>query len=543
MEKQRKPFTRALIVLAITAVLLICAITAVYFEYYNTTPPSDNLVYEWQDKRIEYLPGVRIDGVAVDSMTVEEARERVLATQIKPLGQVKVVSGERETLLDLSSLVPTRNVEKALADGIALSDTATEQRELNEQRLRQEGGQDFYSELSYDLSPLRGAVEKAALDLSLDPVDAKIEILTEEQRAAKQLTQTADSEEERNDNQSINIDDLVNFVDAVPGSKVDANELFTVVQQAIDDGSWEEGLQIDGTEVKPEKNLDEIKKNFTLISETSSSFAGGSYGVPNRVFNLQKASAILNGYVIEPDENFSCNTAFGPRSASTGWKAAGAISNGKSVQEVGGGICQVSSTLFNSVLKADLEIVDRNPHSWPLSYLPAGQDATISTGGPDFVFKNNRETPVVMVANVDTNKKELVIQIFGEPIADGLRIELRSEKTGTIPQPGGTTTSNPDAVRSGRSGSSYKTYKQYYKDDTMVREEFAYDTRYRAFGSISLAGGGGGSKKQAPAPAMQEEGASNNNDAPAPAPAPAVEESSSNDIVEIDDVDIPIELE
>lgn len=543
MEKQKKPFTRALVILTIVAILLVCAMTAVYFQYYNTTPPTENVVYALQNKRIEYLPGVRVDGVSLGGLTEEEARTRVLDTPIPPLGTLTVASGEKQATVDLSSLLPERNVEKALADALALSDVPAEEREANEQMLKAENGRDFHSELKYDLSPLRGAIERAAVELSVDPVDAKVEILTEEQRAAKQAGSTGDPENtQREDGQLINIEDLVDFVDAVPGSRVDVDALYTAAQHAIDNQTLEQKVVVEGIPVEPEKTLESVKNNFSLISSANSSFSGGSYGVPNRVFNLQKASDILNGYVIQPGEEFSCNEAFGPRYASTGWKAAGAISNGKSVQEVGGGICQVSSTLYNTVLKADLEIVNRQPHSWPLSYLPAGQDATISTGGPDFIFKNDRSTPVVLVSNVDTNKKEITIQLFGEPLPDGIHIELRSEKTGTIPQPSGTTTTNPDAVRNGRAGSTYKTYKQYYKGDTMLREEFSYETRYRAFGSISMAGGG---RRQKPAAELAEEAPQQ--EAPraaesAPAEAPAAQPESIP-VEEDTIIDIPEELE
>lgn len=523
MERQKAPFTRALIILGVVALLLLGGIAALFVKYNQVTPPSENIVFELQDRRLEYLQGVSIDGVAVDGLTVDEARERVLAQTVTPLGSVKVVSGEKEAQIDLSSLVPTRDVESALTNAIALSDVGEEERAQNVARLKQEGGQNFESIKHYDLSPLRGVVERAASELSTEPVDAQVQVLSQEERAAHTLAATTATEETSTGTTGeIAIEDLVNFVDAVPGNSVNVDRLYALVQQAIDNGDFENEIVVEGTPVPATKNLDAIKQNFTLIATASSSFAKGSYSVPNRVFNLQKAAGILNGYIIQPGEEFSCNTVFGPRSDSTGWKAAGAIANGKSVQEVGGGICQVSSTLYNTILMADLEIVNRQPHSWPLSYLPAGQDATISTGGPDFVFKNDRETPVVLLANVDTDKKELDISIYGEPLPDGLRIELRSEKTGNISQPAGTTTTNPEAVRSGRAGSTYKTYKQYYKGDTLVREEFSHDTRYRAFGSISMAGGSKASTSTAVVPEEM-------NDAPASEDTPSASSSSSSE--------------
>ena len=89
----------------------------------------------------------------------------------------------------------------------------------------------------------------------------------------------------------------------------------------------------------------------------------------------------------------------GQRTADRGFKSAGAYSNGQLVDEVGGGVCQPSSTLYMAVLRADLEVTERHNHSFTVSYTPLGQDATVSWGGPDFRFKNNTQYPIKILAS------------------------------------------------------------------------------------------------------------------------------------------------
>ena len=125
----------------------------------------------------------------------------------------------------------------------------------------------------------------------------------------------------------------------------------------------------------------------------------------NRNTNLKLACDAINGYVLMPGDTFDYNKVLGERTEARGYKPAGALSAGTSTVEVGGGICQVSSTLYYATLLSDLEIVTRRSHSLPSSYMPMmGIDATVSWGGPDFRFKNNTNYPIRIEAEVSGNK-------------------------------------------------------------------------------------------------------------------------------------------
>lgn len=122
-------------------------------------------------------------------------------------------------------------------------------------------------------------------------------------------------------------------------------------------------------------------------------------GVYNRAHNVALAAKTINGTILLPGETFSYNGTLGNTNAANGYKQATAYVGGKVVPSYGGGICQVSSTLYNAVLYANLEIVERYNHSYAVSYVPAGRDATVAYGGKDFKFKNTRSYPIKIVAS------------------------------------------------------------------------------------------------------------------------------------------------
>lgn len=151
----------------------------------------------------------------------------------------------------------------------------------------------------------------------------------------------------------------------------------------------------------------------------------------NRGKNIELAAEAINGKVLLPEEKFSFNTVVGPTTASKGYMPAGAYSGGKLVQDYGGGVCQVSSTLYNAVLLANLEIVERYNHSSVVGYVNPGRDATISYGTRDFKFANPRKYAIKVSAKANNGILEMEIRGIAEE--DDVEVELSSEKTETIP--------------------------------------------------------------------------------------------------------------
>ena len=210
---------------------------------------------------------------------------------------------------------------------------------------------------------------------------------------------------------------------------------------------------------------DVLSKNWTMVKiygrdyadECRTSLAGSTN---NRISNVKKACGLLDGLILMPGEIFSYNEAIGQRNEADGWLPAPAYANGEVRQEAGGGICQVSSTLYNAVMYADLEIVERECHQFQVGYLPWGMDATVSWGWPDFKFRNNNEYPIMIHAWVDEETNQCCIQILGtdtEHIYVIIRFSYaeRADTTGKYHDANG----NALAV-----GVNAATWRRYYHD-------------------------------------------------------------------------------
>ena len=178
----------------------------------------------------------------------------------------------------------------------------------------------------------------------------------------------------------------------------------------------------------PEITSDYLKSVLfaDLLAEKSTSLTSNS----NRNTNIELSSNAINGTVLNPGDDFSFNEVVGQRTTEKGYKTAGAYANGETISAIGGGICQVSSTIYYTVLMADLEVVNRLPHSFTVSYLPLGMDATVSWGGPEFVFRNNTDFPIRITAYRDG--LTVTIRLHGTKTDDHV-IQLESVTLQTLP--------------------------------------------------------------------------------------------------------------
>ena len=169
---------------------------------------------------------------------------------------------------------------------------------------------------------------------------------------------------------------------------------------------------------RPKVTAEELKETLfrDLLGEQETFYHGST---ANRINNIQLAASKITGIILMPGDEFSYNETVGQRTEEAGFRAAGAYSDGAVVMEVGGGICQVSSTLYAAVLRANLEIVARTCHQFIVSYLPIGIDATVSWPRPDFKFKNNSEYPIKLILTTDTENKSVKAQIWGTNLDGG----------------------------------------------------------------------------------------------------------------------------
>ena len=188
-----------------------------------------------------------------------------------------------------------------------------------------------------------------------------------------------------------------------------------------------ETFAVAATITQPTITTEDLEKN--LFKDTLGSYSTYVSGSSVRKNNVRLAGLKCNSILL-PGEEFSFNEQVGERTIASGFGAAGAYRDGETVNEVGGGVCQSSSTLYNAVLLSNLEVTLRYNHSYVSSYVPIGRDATVSWGGPDFKFKNNQAYPIKIVMSYSGSR--LYCKILGTNL-DGSYVKMTSEQLSSTP--------------------------------------------------------------------------------------------------------------
>ncbi len=271
------------------------------------------------------------------------------------------------------------------------------------------------------------------------------------------------------------------------GVEVKKEDLKLVIDEVNENKSASCAAVITMPEITKE-DLESKLFNSTLGKYTTD-FSSSS---ANRAYNVSLAAESINNKILMPGEEFSYNNTIGNPNAQRGYKIAGIYENGKTSEGVGGGICQVSSTLYSAVLYADLEIVERHNHSLTVAYVPNGQDATVSYGIIDFRFKNNTEYPV-KVSSVSSNRK-LTISIIGTEYEPERTVKISHSQISSTPPvdeekvdetlPVGTR----KVTSKGKTGYVVDTFKTVYENGVEVSSKKITRSSYRMVPNEVLVG-------------------------------------------------------
>lgn len=222
-----------------------------------------------------------------------------------------------------------------------------------------------------------------------------------------------------------------------------------------------------------------------LLASFSTTFSTSNR---NRTTNIKLASNKINGVVLMPGEKFSYNKVVGQRTVAAGYKTAAVYVGGRVENGIGGGICQVSSTLYNAVLRANLEIVSRSNHRFATGYVPLSTDATVSWGGPEFVFKNTRKYPIRIVSTVTGGK--IKVDIYGLKEDVEYEVIIQSQTLQVIPMkteyrtntslPAGTT----KTVQKGHAGYKSRAYRILKLNGQIVSKQLLSTDTYAQLSTI-----------------------------------------------------------
>ncbi|MGI6499052.1 MAG: VanW family protein [Oscillospiraceae bacterium] len=242
----------------------------------------------------------------------------------------------------------------------------------------------------------------------------------------------------------------------------------------------------------------------TLFHDTIGSCTTTVGGSNNRASNVKLAASFVNETILLPGEIFSYNGVVGSRQASRGFLPAPAYVGGETVDEIGGGICQLSSTVYLTALRADLEIVERYNHSYAVGYVPDGMDATVYYGSLDFRFKNDKNKPIKIVCNMQG--RTLTVRIYGtKENQNTVKITNKVLSTSaykTIYQEDSSIKSGSKVKTTGYTGKTVETYRSIYDaNGNLISSKLEAVSRYKTRNKIILvpAGSQGGASTPTPA--------------------------------------------
>ncbi|MBP3656409.1 MAG: VanW family protein [Clostridia bacterium] len=421
----------------------------------------------------EYYPGVTVDGVELGGMSREEAAALFAGRQQQTADAFSLVvaAGERRWKITSQEVPVTFNAQLVLDRAYNVGRVGTlEERYYEIERARTQGVS-FTTGFEYDRAAVQGLVDIIGDSLDVEAKDATLDAFDVNARS-------------------------FTFTEAVSGYRIDRERLHSDILAALDAHAYDSVIIVYGETVEPALKKAQLEGVFGRIS----SFTTETTRDNDRNTNIALSADALNGRMVKPGETMSFNNCTGKRTGEKGYREAGAIAGGVLVDDTGGGVCQTSSTLFNAVVRADLQIVERSAHSWPSTYVNKGEDATVNWPSLDFVFRNNGQFPVFVVAWYENRK--VTVEVYGQLLEDGMTIDLESEVIRTI-KPSNDITYTLDETlpvgttkkgRSKRTGYVVDTYKVYKNNaGEEIRREKLWTTNYPMYQDEILFNDGSGS--------------------------------------------------
>lgn len=412
------------------AALGVLALSAGFWYFLNASPASntEGLI----QKNVAILRGISAGCTDIGGLTYREAEQKL--SNITAAGSISItVSGGKtaRTLnaADIGAKADTKAVLSA-AIGYGHSGSAFEnaaaKRQLKKEPLS------IPITFKFSVEGVESGLQKAAPEFYREPVLPYAEV-------------------------SLNDMQLQEFTyhEGADGVEMDVGATAKNILEKLNKGEYHFTAEAVMKTLRPKWTLDFIKKNTKRISTYSTRYRTSTDDeiTMNRVFNIQKAADIINTCTILPGEEWSFNGAVGPRTVEAGWKEANGISHGKEFTlQAGGGVCQVSTTLYNALLCGNITVTDRHAHSIPSDYVPKGQDATVDSGGIDLKFRNDTAAPMYILAYTkpdpaDVNYMIITVSLYGEPLPDGVTYKPYSRVIDTIEHPDAVYIEDPSIPR------------------------------------------------------------------------------------------------
>ncbi|WP_102410060.1 VanW family protein [Beduinella massiliensis] len=424
-----------------------------------------------------FYPNLYINDIAIGGMTQQEAYDAVSAQVVSSIGawSVSLVSNGAE----VGRITPsTINMRYDVGDQINqlwnVGRTGSTQERYQQVKALQMEPVKRYTTLAYDLSgidallmEIKAQVDTPAVDAQRIPDSTRVPPFTYTDETVGYVLDTSSAHEE-----------IMGMVDRLESGTV------ALTPQVI----------------QPSVTRAQLQSEIVLLSTYKTPLRNNSGNTEGRLANVAKGCEYFNGMVVKAGESVSFNKVTGKRTQKNGWYPALEIAYGEYVEGYGGGICQVSSTLYNAVVGAGLEIVKRTNHGLVVGYLEKGLDATVADNGPDFVFKNNTGADIYIQAESEGKGKNCVFRIYGRPDPNGYTYKLETEVAETLPIPEPEyredkeqkyvvyVDEEPYVYKKGEEGYKVNAYLVTYQNGNPISREYRYQDTYKAVKPIYYVG-------------------------------------------------------
>lgn len=389
---QKKGFLTAIAVI----IVMFALIAAYVFFSYSQLKPDDDVICD----------GIRVGQVSIGGMTRDEAVQTVnVYTEGKMSRVVEVDVNGQIVTTTVGELGYTCSAGDFIEKAAAVGKSGTMIENYRQIKEAAQGKIVYPMETSLDEGALKDFVKK---------------------KCKKLCTRAKNATVKMEDGKFV-------YSKSREGISLDVKETCAMIRKALEETEGDAPIRVTANVrvEQPAVSQETAAKCKDKIGTFSTTFSAGNV---NRSKNLANAARLINGSVLYPGETFSVHDTISPLTEENGYYEAASYNKGKVEDSLGGGVCQVSTTLYNAVLKAELEIVERSPHSMVVSYVQPSMDAAIAGDYKDFKFKNNTDVPVYIQGG--TYGSTISFTIYGGETRDPEReIRFESEVIDTI-QPG-----------------------------------------------------------------------------------------------------------
>ena len=519
-DKKDKVKNTKLIKKIVISVVIVALIALIFSTVFALTNINNEKI----------ISGVTIEGIEVSGLTKEEASAKLETTYAEKLGNnIMLQYGEFESELNPTLMEVNYDIEEAVNEAYSLGRNGnifvnnynilgtlvgkrdfdvnmTMNEEVTNQTINDIGANlpGILVESSYSIEDDKLIISrgKEGVVVNTEQLLSKVKDILNDIHETENVIEIP---VETKTPQEIDIDKIHSEIYKEAKDAYYTKDPFTVYPEVEGiDFDVEQAKVLISAEVKDEYVIDLIitKPNVTVDQIGTEAFPDQlstfttryDASDTDRSTNLRLACEKLNGTVVMPGKTFSYNETLGPRTYAAGYKNAKVYENGQVVDGIGGGICQISSTLYNAALMSDMEIVERRNHQFVTSYVGAGRDATVVYGSTDFRFKNTRTYPVKIVASAKNGVA--TVSIFGIKEADReYTYSFKTETISTIPYTTKYVTDSSLAVgkevvkQKGANGLVTQTYMTKMLNGKVVSTELLSKDTYSAMQRIINRGG------------------------------------------------------